>query len=359
VKRNFKAGMMAAASLMLAILLPLPSLGQRRNQESHPPARNQAPRNFHQDRPARQNARPMGNFQRQPSAPRSHSAPRYSAPRTYAQPGYQAPVHSYSQPQRGEVAHPPAYSGYSAQGRQPAPTPRYAPPAQREVPRPPVQNQHLVPQQNFRKEQQREVAHPLAQAPQRIATPASGLAQAPHEVPRPPQAGGVPSNLAPTRAVPRPPGPNGGAHIGDWVRTHRDMPAAEQQKALQSDPTFQKLGPQQQLRLQNQLTHLNNLPPQQQQRVLNRAEVWEHLSNEQRTQVKQLHSQMQALPPDRQRMMKTAIGDLRAMPPDQREKVLDSPRFQSMFSEHERNMLRETTKLPLAPADSVPRPPQN
>jgi hypothetical protein len=68
---------------------------------------------------------------------------------------------------------------------------------------------------------------------------------------------------------------------------------------------------------------------------------------------------MQALPPDRQRMMKTAIGDLRAMPPDQREKVLDSPRFQSMFSDQERNMLRETTKLPLAPAESVPRPPQN
>jgi hypothetical protein len=48
--------------------------------------------------------------------------------------------------------------------------------------------------------------------------------------------------------------------------------------------------------------------------------------------------------------MKTAIGDLRAMPPDQREQVLDSPRFKSQFSEQERNMLRETTKLPLAPA---------
>jgi hypothetical protein len=58
-------------------------------------------------------------------------------------------------------------------------------------------------------------------------------------------------------------------------------------------------------------------------------------------------------------MMKTAIGDLRAMPPDQREKVLDSPRFQGMFSDQERNILRETAKLPLAPAQSaVPRPPQ-
>ena len=49
-------------------------------------------------------------------------------------------------------------------------------------------------------------------------------------------------------------------------------------------------------------------------------------------------------------MMKTAIGDLRSMPPDQRERVLESDRFKGMFSEQERNMLRETTKLPLAPS---------
>lgn len=58
-------------------------------------------------------------------------------------------------------------------------------------------------------------------------------------------------------------------------------------------------------------------------------------------------------------MMKTAIGDLRAMPPEQRESVLGSDRFRGMFSEQERSMLRETTKLPLAPVQgSVPRPPQ-
>ena len=50
---------------------------------------------------------------------------------------------------------------------------------------------------------------------------------------------------------------------------------------------------------------------------------------------------------------------LRAMPPDQRERVLESDRFKGTFSDQERNMLRETTKLPLAPAQTdVPRPPQ-
>jgi hypothetical protein len=360
VRTKFKIGMMAAASLMLAMALAVPSLGQRRNQDhpSRPAAKSSAPRNTNQQRPARQYSRPARNFQqRQQPVTRNYS----SGPRTYSQPRYQAPAAGYSAMPRSQVARPPAYSTYSAQGRPPAQNPRYTPPAQREVPRPPTQNQHSINQQNYQAAQQREVAHPPAQAQPRVATPPSGYSQAGREVPRPPQAGGgLQSNTVPTRTVPRPPNANGAGHIGDWVRTHRDMPVAEQQKALQSDPTFQTLAPQQQQRLQNQLTRLNNMPPQQQQRMLNRAEVWEHLSPQQRTQVKQLHSQMQALPPDRQRMMKTAIGDLRAMPPDQREKVLDSPRFQSMFSDQERNMLRETTKLPLAPAESsVPRPTQN
>ena len=358
MRANFKTGMMAAASLLLAIMLPLPSLAQHRNQDhsSRPPVRNSAPRNSNQQRLARQYSRPARNFQpHQQPVTRNYS----SAPKAHSQPRYQAPAAGYSAMPRGEAARPPAYSTYSAQGRPPAPSPRSTPPTQREVPRPPTQNQRPVPQQNYQPAQQREVAHPPAQAQPRVTTPPSGDSQAGHEVPRPPQAGGVQSNMVPTRTVPRPPSASGAGHIGDWVRTHRDMPVAEQQKALQSDPTFQKLGPQQQQRLQNQLTRLNNMPPQQQQRMLNRAEVWEHLSPQQRTQVKQLHSQMQALPPDRQRVMKTAIGDLRAMPPDQRERVLDSPRFQSMFSDQERNMLRETTKLPLAPAESVPRPPQN
>ena len=98
------------------------------------------------------------------------------------------------------------------------------------------------------------------------------------------------------------------------------------------------------------MQHFNSLPPQEQQRRLNRIETWEHLTPQQKTQARELASQWKTLPPERQKMMKTAIGDLRSMPPDQRERVLESDRFKGMFSEPERNMLRETTKLPLAPS---------
>jgi len=87
-------------------------------------------------------------------------------------------------------------------------------------------------------------------------------------------------------------------------------------------------------------------------------ETWEHLTPEQKQQARQIFSQMRQLPPDRQRMVGTAVRDLRAMPPDQREQVIDSPRFKSMFSDQEREMMRGVTRLPLAPAEEGEAPPQ-
>ena len=80
-------------------------------------------------------------------------------------------------------------------------------------------------------------------------------------------------------------------------------------------------------------------------------ETWEHLTPEQKGQARQLASQFKGLPPDRKQMMQNAIRGLRQMPPDARERTIDSPRFQGMFSPQERNMLHGITKLPLAPAE--------
>ena len=81
-------------------------------------------------------------------------------------------------------------------------------------------------------------------------------------------------------------------------------------------------------------------------------EIWEHLTPAQKQQALQIFGQMRALPPDRQRMVNTAIRDLRAMPPAQRENIIDSPRFRSMFSDQERDMMRGITRLPLAPPEN-------
>jgi Protein of unknown function (DUF3106) len=140
-------------------------------------------------------------------------------------------------------------------------------------------------------------------------------------------------------------------HAGDWLRRYKDMPPAEQERALENDPAFRRLPPERQQQLRQRLERFSNLPPQQQLRVLNRMETWEHLTPEQKQQARQIFGQMRQLPPDRQRMVRTAVRDLAAMPPDQRERVINSDRFKSMFSDQERDMMREASKLPLAPAE--------
>jgi hypothetical protein len=321
-----------ATGVLLAISLCVPAFGQRRDGQQQRAERQASGREV--PRPPRQERlfprqsvrteRPFGG--RFPSHPVGPQA---------THPGYSPRGGGINR----EIAHPPVQTerrvSPSYAQAQPRPVPRPAPGPSREG------------STGFA-QQERRVAQPPAKAP-RNETRAALAAQG-REVPRPPQAG------APVREVPRPP-VAGQKHGGDWLRSHQNLPLADQEKALQNDPQFRKLAPQQQERLVNRLQKFNSLPPQEQQRRLNRIETWEHLTPQQKTQARQLAQQWKQLPPERQRMMKTAIGDLRAMPPEQRESVLESDRFKGMFSDQERNMLRETTKLPLAPA--VPRPPQD
>ncbi len=141
-------------------------------------------------------------------------------------------------------------------------------------------------------------------------------------------------------------------HAGDWLRRYKDLPPADQERALQNDPGFRRLSPDQQQRLRQRLQHFSNLPPQQQLRMLNRMETWEHLTPDQKQQARQTFAQMRQLPPDRQRMVRTAVRDLAAMPPDQRERVIDSERFRGIFSDQERDIIRGAARLPLAPAEN-------
>jgi len=140
-------------------------------------------------------------------------------------------------------------------------------------------------------------------------------------------------------------------HAGDWLRRYKDLPPAEQERALRNDPGFRLLPPAQQQLLRQRLRHFSSLPPQQQARMLNRMEIWEHLTPAQKQQARQIWGQMQQLPPDRRRMVTTAVRDLRSMPPDQRERTINSPDYRSRFSDQEREMMRGATRLPLAPAD--------
>lgn len=173
------------------------------------------------------------------------------------------------------------------------------------------------------------LAVPVASFAQRHAAPPP----TPHAEASPPQ----PNHMQPH------------GHAGDWLRRYSELPLDEQERALQSDPAFRRLPAERQQRLRERLQHFSTLSPEQQLRVLSRMETWEHLTPAQKQEARQVFGQFRQLPPDRQRTVKTAIEDLRAMPVDQREQVINSDRFKGMFSDQERELMRDAARLPLSP----------
>jgi len=164
------------------------------------------------------------------------------------------------------------------------------------------------------------------------------------------------SNAGPSFSLPANPGyaqpgqaPPG--HLGDWLNQHRNLPVQEQERTLRGDPSFRRLAPSDQQRVVQQLHQVNQLPEEQRQRRLARAEALEHLSPQERMQVNLSARRWAAQPGDRQVMMRNAFRDLRAVPLDQRQTVLNSARYQGVFSPEERGILSDMLRVePYEPA---------
>jgi len=143
-------------------------------------------------------------------------------------------------------------------------------------------------------------------------------------------------------------------HLAQWMDRHSDLPLAEQQKALESEPGFRDLPSETQQRMRDRLTQLNNMPPEQRRRVLERNEAMANLSLSQRQQVRGAMKQFSSLSPDRRRLVARAFRDLREMPEPQRQALMSSERFRGQFSEEERstvsNLLAVEPYLPVRKA---------
>jgi len=142
-------------------------------------------------------------------------------------------------------------------------------------------------------------------------------------------------------------------HAGNWLRRYKDLPSAQQPRALENDPQFRKLSPQQQARLRSRLQHFSSLPPQQQEHVLNRMETWEHLTPDQKQSARQVFDQFKQLPPDRRQAVNRAIREMRGLTPDQRDQLINSQQYRNSFSLQERVILSGAAHLPLAPGDGL------
>ncbi|HEU5450718.1 MAG TPA: DUF3106 domain-containing protein [Terriglobales bacterium] len=186
-------------------------------------------------------------------------------------------------------------------------------------------------------------------APQQQAPPAQRQEQQ-----RPPQAQPEGNNQPGFRLH----GP--GPHMGDWLRKREGMSPQQRLQDLEKDPTYQRLSPQRQERLRNQLQNFDNLPQQRQQQILNRMDVFEHLPPDQQQRARSLFQQFRDLPQDRRQELNRGFRDLRDLSPQDRQKALDSDDYKSRFSDQERDILRGMSDMGLTPGrPSPPSNPQN
>ncbi len=136
-----------------------------------------------------------------------------------------------------------------------------------------------------------------------------------------------------------------GPHNGDWLRKYGELPPAQQQQKLQSDPVFRGLTPEKQQSLMNRLEKFNSLSPSKRAQVLNRMETYEHLSPTQQKRADGLYQQYRGLPPDQQSQVSQAYKRLREMSPDQRAQYFNSDEFRAGMNDEQRNLLRGMSEL--------------
>jgi Protein of unknown function (DUF3106) len=138
-------------------------------------------------------------------------------------------------------------------------------------------------------------------------------------------------------------GPAG--HLGDWLNAHRGLTVDQQERVLRNDPSFNRLPAGDQQRLVDQLHRLNQMPEEQRQRRLAWGEALEHMSPQDRLSLNASSQRLTALPPDRKALVRRAFQDLSAVPVDQRQTVLNSARYQGVFSPEERGILSDFLRV--------------
>ena len=142
-------------------------------------------------------------------------------------------------------------------------------------------------------------------------------------------------------------------HLGAWLARHGNLTPQQQERALQSEPGFNRLPPETQQKLMNRLQQINRMPPDQRQRTMDHIEALERLSPQMRQQVRASFQDFHALPEDRQRMVRKAFRDLREYPPEQRQALMNSGHFQDQFTSQERSILGNI--LAVEPYHPIPR----
>jgi hypothetical protein len=154
----------------------------------------------------------------------------------------------------------------------------------------------------------------------------------------------------PPRNAPAPNKAPGGRQMGAPL-INPATPAARLYKASpeERERALEKLPPNMQQQIRNQLQRFDSLAPAQQQLQLKWVERYSALPLEQQAAFKQQLQALQKLPEERRRPIATALRRLESMPDTQRRQELDSDEFKSRFSPDERKMISDLSVVMLPP----------
>jgi hypothetical protein len=96
----------------------------------------------------------------------------------------------------------------------------------------------------------------------------------------------------------------------------------------------------------------NRLPPQKQQEMREAARNWQKLTPEQQGHIKNdVFPKWQQMPPDRQRAIRQRLGVLQNMPESARNQHLSDPNFTRGMSEEDKAMLRDLSHMHVGAPD--------
>ena len=198
---------------------------------------------------------------------------------------------------------------------------------------------------------------PVASAQNRQSNdrPPARQQSAPHQASRPPSGGYHPQG--PRRGTNSQPAysdnrhanenrPQGNTNNGGAGRNDRPQNTYRQQGPVTPPPNsrerLQNMSPQERNRLAENQRKFNQLPPQKQQDMKRAAENWQRMTPEQQSHIRNdVLPRWQQLPADRQRAIQNRLGVLQNMPESARNRHLNDPNFTRGMNDEDRQMLRD------------------
>lgn len=135
-------------------------------------------------------------------------------------------------------------------------------------------------------------------------------------------------------------------YAGAWLQRYENAPPEQGERALRSEPDFQRLPPDRQQKLVNRLHEFASKPPDERERMVERLQQIEKMPPEQRQELHRANENRKLLDPARKRQVNRAYNFLRELPPQQQEQFISSPAFQQRFSDEERGIINGLLKAP-------------